>query len=212
MAQDLAAWRAFIPPFTAAVAHIAERLGDTVIYQVWNEGDQASAAAVGLPAIAYAELLDACVETIRQRAPRASIITQGHVSGDPNYWRRAQSLSRHASTLSGVAVHPYGIGGGSYGWLGEVRAVVNAWRNATHLPLWFTEFGVCGGVATKLSDKPVADYARSFLEQAAAQNVFAAIWYAYATGMDSCKGLTTLGQKGELWQVFETFASLARHS
>lgn len=207
MQQDTAAWRAFIPHFVEALTPIVERLGARVIYQIWNEGDQASQAAVGMPALSYAALLDAAVERIRAIAPNAAIITQGHVSGDPRYWARAQSMSSLAQTLDGVAVHPYGIGGGRLGWLGTVRDTVSAWRAVTRLPLWFTEFGVCGGNAAALSDAVVADYARSFLNQAAAQGISVAIWYAYATGMDTCKGLTTGGVKGALWRVFEEWAN-----
>lgn len=202
MSNDAAAWWAFTAPFVNAITPVIERMGEQVVYQIWNEGDQASKAAVGMPPLAYAHLLDAVVTRIRAVAPRAQIISQGHVSGDPRYWRIVQSTSTLANTLSGVAVHPYGIGGGALGWLGTVRDVVRAWRTITFTPLWFTEFGVCGGNAPDLPESIVAAYAQSFLNQAAACDVAVALWYGYANGMDNCRGLVQRGFKGALWRVF----------
>lgn len=206
MRNDVGAWLDFSVRFSAEIAAVAVRYGDKVVYQIWNEGDQASAAAVGLPPLAYAKMLDMCVYAIRAVAPNAEIITQGHVSGDPNYWKIAQATSQTATTLSGVAIHPYGIGGGNFGRLGTVQGVVNQWRAITKLPIWFTEWGVCGGAAISLSDESVVSYATSFLAEASAARVHAAIWYGYGTGMDTCKGLVTNGKKGALWRAVAAFA------
>lgn len=200
-AMSAADWERFTAGFAASAAQVAQAFGTGVVYQVFNEGDQASEAAVYIPPVQYAILLDSTVQAIRKHVPQAWIISQGHVSGDSTYWQRVRVTSRTADTLTAVAVHPYGIGGGAFGWNGTVQALLRNWRQVTKLPIWFTEFGVCNGNATSVPDAVAADYAKRFLAGCRADGVPVALWYGWRDGMHSCLGVTDhIGSKRpKLW-------------
>lgn len=214
MTNDVDAWRGFTTQWLPAVLKVVQRYRDfPIIWQVWNEGDSASEAAVGLPAEAYAHMLDVTVPSIRRVSPTAQVISQGHVSGKLPYWQSVMRFSSAARQLNGLALHPYGVSGqrgGAFGIHGNVVDFVRTWRTITALPLYFTEFGLCGGSAPNLPETTVAGYAAQFLNACAAQNVAGAMWYGYATGMHNCRGALHYGQRGALWNTLAQFAEAAR--
>lgn len=186
-------WQRLIRGHAEIVKRVAERYRDRVVYQIWNEGDKASEAAVGIPASVYAQLLDLDVQAIRSVAPNAKIISQGHVSGDVTYWQKVASRSAVAASITGVAIHPYGLGGGEYGWIGPLEPTLQAWSAVLQdgQTLWLTEWGVIGRRDDPASD--VAEFVATV--QAVASKypkIAASIWFAYGD-QHNCYGLEANG-------------------
>ena len=210
MHNDINAWRSFSARWLHAISKIVERYSQrSIVWQIWNEGDSASEAAVGIPAEGYAYMLDIALMRIRQLNPQSVVISQGHVSGRSDYWKTVIHHSNSANLLNGLALHPYGISGkhnGAFGVHGNLPDLVNGWRRITSLPIWFTEFGLCGGNAPMLPESTVAQYAAEFLNACAELGVKTAIWYGYATGMHSCRGALHHGMRGDLWNVLKEYA------
>ena len=170
-------WTRLIAGFVDYCGHVAATYRESVMYQVWNEGDSASEAAVGIPAEWYGRLLDEAVIAIRGKAPGAQIVSQGHVLNRPSYWLTVRQHSRFAETLAGVCIHAYGHGpAGPFAPFGTLEPVLARWKQVTKAPIWITEWGMLNMTPTP---QQAADYARGFLAQANAGGAAGAVWFAW---------------------------------
>jgi hypothetical protein len=195
-------WGRFIEEYTPFIRQIAGVYGTKFVYQIWNEADQASVAAVGLPARHYARMLDAAIDAIRGVVPAAKIITSGLVSGDVNYWRTTWANLRNKGRLDGLALHAYGrrpSDGRDYratlgADFGTIRGLVDAYFPIAQLPIWFTEWGVTGDPAfnrpPNVPEVRVIEYIQAFLNEVHGDTrIAAAAYFAYADGMHNTFGL-----------------------
>lgn len=207
-------WERLTKRLTQLLEQVAQRLGDRIIYQIWNEPDQASIAAVGMPAPVYGRMLDQCLTTIHAVAPGAQVITAGLVSGLPAYWEQAQQHMRHAHKLAGVALHAYGRGpnGGDAQFEnhGRLLDLFYGYRNAVVQKFWITEWGVLGDAHSNhppnVPEEDVSAYVKRFIRAAEAdKRVAGTVYFALRDGMHNCYGLTRRDntRKPGMWQAFE---------
>lgn len=193
-------WRELTARFAEMAGVIARQYAGSGLvsgYQVWNEQDAPAEArsSVAMPAGTYAYLLGETLRAIRAADALTPVITGGHTGGPVKgaaYARQTIAALPPGLRPDGVACHPYGRGVGSpYAPFGHIDDEVQAFLSV--LPgrrLWITEWGVLD----QPDDPPeaVADYAVSTLNHLVRRypgQLQAAIWYAWAQGMDNGYGL-----------------------
>ncbi len=201
--MDRGKWRDLTTRYADVVRRVAAKFASTGLvyaYQIWNEQDTPSGkgrAAVPIPADDYAHLLGATILAIRQVDRRVKIITGGHV-GSPEsgaeYARRTLQLLRGVRP-NGIAFHPYGRGpqGHPYSIHGSINHAVRVYsRVLPNTPLWITEWGILNAQGNDSIAGQVSQYATGFLNELRAEfrgQIAAAIWYAWADGMDNGYGI-----------------------
>ena len=170
-------------------------------YQIWNEQDTAisqARAAVPMPVNDYAHLLTQSIKAIRQVDSDVQIITGGHVSGPDNgsiYAQATLNAMPQDTRPDGIAIHPYGNGpaGSPFTRFATINYVIRKFRPILPgKPLWITEWGVLDYQGNDSIAGQVSQYATGFLnilEQDFPRQIAAAIWYAWADGMDNGYGL-----------------------
>lgn len=195
-------WREFTGRFVAHVRSIAAQFaGQNLVfaYQIWNEPDtppEHARAAVPMPAADYGYLLGETIKAIRGVDPHTRIITGGHITGpDPAtaYARATLNALPGGLLPDGLALHPYGRGapGDPFATLGTLAEAVQKFsRVLPGRPLWITEWGVPNyqGADSASVSRYVSGFFNVLRYQFAGQ-VAAAIWYAWADGMDDAYGL-----------------------
>ncbi|MFW5748414.1 MAG: peptidoglycan DD-metalloendopeptidase family protein [Chloroflexota bacterium] len=217
--MDSGRWRDLTGKFAAIVRQAVTLLRgrDLVhVYQIWNEQDtfkEYARAAVSMPAADYGHLLTETIRAIRTVDPVTPIITGGHATGPDvgsAYARATLDAMPGGTRPDGIAMHPYGRGPtGSrfsiYGHIGE--AVRYYQRVMPDKPLWITEWGVLDQQGNDSIAQEVTQYASGFLASLKHQfpgQIAAAIWYAWADGMDNGYGLVTAnGQPRQ--PLYDTF-------
>jgi hypothetical protein len=196
-------WQNLSAQFAAMAGQVASQYaGQRAIYayQIWNEQDSApgARAAVPVPSAEYALMLAQAITAIRSADPNAVVITGGHISGPdagPVYARAVLAALPAGIMPDGIAIHPYGRGpaGSPFNVFGTIDESILKWsRVMPGRPLWITEWGVLDrqnepGIAAQ-----VAEHATGFLnviETKYRGAVAAAVWYAWADGMDNGYGL-----------------------
>lgn len=196
-----AQWQDLTGKFSYYAQQVAAQYrGLVYAYQIWNEQDTASGSysAVHVPATHYANMLTSSIITIRSTDPAALVITGGHIGGTHagvNYARATLAAMPGAVRPDGIAFHAYGLGpaGSPFSHFGTIDAAVRAWAQV--LPgktLWITEFGVLDRQGDDSIAPQVTQYAHDFiniLNTRFPNAVAAAVWYAYADGMDNGYGL-----------------------
>lgn len=190
-AMTAADWERLREGFTDACGRVAAGLrGLQVIYQIWNEQDGASVAAVGVPAGEYGKLFNEAAAAIRNADRSAMIITGGYVSGPESgmaHYRAAGRLN-----ADGVAFHPYGAAAAGL-FAGDnvppIAAQIARWKTLGVAPgrMWITEFGVLGQSGAPVAD--VARYSRAFMAEVHRAGLSAAVWYGWADGMHNGFGV-----------------------
>lgn len=201
--MDSNKWNEFIPRFADFAARAARMFagkGITHVYQIWNEQDtrpEDGRAAVPIPAEDYARMLAQTMQAIRSVDGTIPIITGGHVRGageGADYARRTVSAMPANLRPDGIAFHPYGLGPATsrYSIHGRLEDAIERFGSILpDKPVWITEWGVLDRQDFDETQE-VADYARAFLDTISsryAYKVAAAIWYAWAKGMDNGYGL-----------------------
>lgn len=197
-------WSRLTQEFCTALSSFLRRnpifFKSNFIFQIWNEQDQASPAAVYMPPDKYGQFLNAVMTTLYEAAsvvPHAAgtklrVITGGFVSPTIAYMRAVKTAltSLTLSRLEAISVHPYGAEGEQFGFkvkLTNVKSLFESvWGNK---PVWITEVGLCGGSSTSLPRKTVSDYVKRVKNEAKRLKFEALLWYAYNTGQDNCTGL-----------------------
>lgn len=155
-------WEQLSNDFVAAVIQIVRRYaGKGLVYQIWNEQDSASVAAVAVPPDVYGALFRRVYLAIKASDSTARVIIGGLVSGPGdgiNYYK-ATKIQLH----DGIGVHMYGVGaGGLFNTWGTIDEQLQPWLKLKRA-IWLTEFGVTGkdGPPNEPVEK-VARYARAF--------------------------------------------------
>lgn len=185
-------WARLIDGYCAALRIAAQGVaGQGVIWQIWNEQDAASVAAVGVPPAVYGALYTRARQVVAGVDPTARVIMGGLVSGPGSGIAYLRATGLDAAALPGAGAHLYGVGaGGLYNQFGTIESQLAQWRAAfPRLPLYITEWGVLDRPAERVED--VAAYARAFMA-ACSGNVAAACWYAWADGMHNGYGVATV--------------------
>lgn len=220
-------WQQLIAQYSYYAQQVASQYrGLVYAYQVWNEQDTipgTSVAAVPVPVDQYANMLTSTLLAIRAVDNQALVITGGHVTGTSlgvNYARATLAAMPSSVRPDGIAFHAYGVGpaGSPFTIFGTIGAAVKAWSQV--MPgktLWITEFGVLGREGDESIVSPVTDYARGFLNIINGQYknaVAAAVWYAYADGMDNGYGLVRRdgSAREPLYSTFLTLATRQRRA
>lgn len=197
-------WQTLTAQYTLMASQAAALFGSERLvyaYQIWNEQDtqpQDARAAVPMPSSDYAHLFTQATLAVRASDPQAKVITGGHITGStlgPQYARQVLSLLPEAAYPDGLAFHPYGLGpvGSPYNVFGTIDDAVRVWSGVLpNRPLWITEWGVLDHQGDDSQVAPIATHAQGFistLEQQFPGLVAAAVWYAWADGMDNGYGL-----------------------
>jgi hypothetical protein len=197
-------WNDLIPKyadFAKRTAALFAGLGLVHCYQIWNEQDTEPAvarAAVPIPAPDYANMLTQTIRAIRSVDSATPIITGGHVGGPDRgsaYARSTLSFMPSNVRPDGIAAHPYGRGpqGHMFSIFGPLDEEISKYGAVTPgKPIWLTEWGVLDRVGDLSIINDVTSYANGFINLIRTRfpnQVAAAIWYAWADGMDNGYGL-----------------------
>lgn len=207
-AMDSGRWR----DLTRTYADFARRsvelwkpTGFVHAYQIWNEQDTEPGkgrAAVPIPAADYGHLLAETIRAIRSTDPATPILTGGHTRGPQvgSAYARATLAAMPADVRpDGIATHPYGRGvaGHVFSNWGPLDEEIRLYAAVLPgRPVWITEWGVLGRQGDLSIAPQVSDYAAGFMRICKSQfagQVAAAIWYAWADGMDDGYGLVDAG-------------------
>lgn len=195
-------WDDFIPRYAAVVGAIAARYrGLGLTYQVWNEQDtnpQAARAAVPIQPADYAKLITAAIRAVRGADTGARVITGGHIAGPGTgaaYARATIAAMPGDVRPDALACHSYGRGAPgadpTYAPFGNVDDDINTYEAILPgRPVWITEWGVLDRPNAPMAD--VSRYATGFVNHIKDQyqrKTAAAMWYAWADGMDNGFGL-----------------------
>lgn len=212
-------WDNLIPAYAdlaRTAAQCLKQAGVVHAYQIWNEQDTPPAqarAAVPVPYADYAHLLTATIQSIRTVDTTTPIITGGFIGGTGagvDYARRMLDAMPDDVRPDGIAFHAYGYGpsGSRFAPWGLIDEAVNAFAALMpDKPVWITEWGVLDFQGNESVLPEVTDYATGFLHVIQTKypdKVAAAVWYAWADGMDNGYGLVDQDDqpKTPLYNVF----------
>ncbi len=203
--MDTNRWNNLIPKFADFARRAAQKFagsGLVHVYQIWNEQDTEQGkgrAAVPIPSGDYANMLAQTIRAIRSVDPTTQIISGGHTRGPQAggaYARRTIAALPGDVRLDGLAVHPYGRGvaGNPYSNFGPLTEDLDTMIGILPgKPIWYTEWGALGFQFNDSVSGAIADYAQGFVNiiksPKYAGKVAAAMWYAWADGMDDGYGL-----------------------
>lgn len=196
---SLAKWDQLINRFSELLAVVAERFGDRIVYEIWNEPDQKSVAAVQIPAAAFGKMLDKALDTILAFAPKAQVIVGGLVSGQPSYWKATQDHMQNAHQLAGIGLHPYGRGGrgkpAEFEDNGTIHGLLNVYHESVVQKFWLTEWGVLGDATSSnppdVSEDSMCKYLKRFLTAAERDpRIKATVYFPLKDGMHNGYGLS----------------------
>jgi len=219
--MDTGRWNDLIPKYADFAKRTAALFAGTGLvsaYQIWNEQDTPPAiarAAVPIPAKDYANMLTQTIRAIRSVDSKTAIITGGHVGGPDNgsnYAKATLAAMPGDVRPDGIASHPYGRGvqGHKFSNFGPLDEEIRKYSAVMPgKPIWFTEWGVLDRQGDNSVVADVTTYASGFVNIIKTQfpsQVAAAIWYAWADGMDNGYGLVGANDqpKQPLYQKFVT--------
>ena len=170
------------------------------------------------PPCALAETTET-IRAIRQVDPVTPIITGGHTTGPgpgSQYARSTVAAMPPDIRPDGIAFHPYGRGehGHRFSNWGPLAEEIEAYGAVLPgKPLWITEWGVLDHQGRLDVLPEVLSYAAGFMHiirQNFAEQVAAAIWYAWADGMDNGFGLVDASGRPKA-DFFEPWCRLGHH-
>lgn len=219
--MDTDRWNEFIPKYASFAKQAAALFAGTGLiqaYQIWNEQDTPPAiarAAVPIPAKDYGNMLTQTIRAIHSVDSKTPIITGGHTGGPDSgsAYARATLAAMPADVRpDGIASHPYGRGvnGHKFSNFGPLEEEIRKYSAVMPgRPVWFTEWGVLDRQGDNSIIADVTSYATGFMNIIKTQfpsQVAAAIWYAWADGMDNGYGLVASNDqpKQPLYQKFVT--------
>jgi hypothetical protein len=197
--ETLQRWSELTEQFVIHLRKLVGMYGSDVVYEIWNESDAGSVAAVFVPPKAFATLLDRSLETIHAVAPDATVIAGGLVSGHASYWGETVRAMRRLNQLAGVGLHPYGRGPSGDPALfenhGKMRPLIDAYANLSSVKsFWLTEWGVLGDAnfsnPPAVAEHDVAAYISRFLaDNEQDPRIAASVYFAYRDHMHNGYGL-----------------------
>jgi hypothetical protein len=177
-------WAGLTAGFVALASQVAiHYAGKGLYYQIWNEGDAASEAAVAIPPDIYGTLYKRVRAAIKAADPTAKVICQGLCSGTVtgvNYFK-ATGIEEH----DGIAFHPYLARAAGYGSSPSFADQIRAW-SVLKGDLFITEYGQPGNYNAK--DHDLAAYATAALTSAT-KRTKGMFWFAYADGQHTSVGI-----------------------
>jgi Peptidase family M23/Glycosyl hydrolase catalytic core len=209
-------WRQLTDRYLELLGTLAGLYKDSIIYQIWNEADSASIAAVGVPPKALGSMIDRSLDKILGIAPNARVITSGLVSGLPDYWAKTHAAMKNSKKLAGVAIHPYGRGPKGQSALyqnhGTTRQLVKAYHDISKHKIWITEWGVLGPAELSdpppVSEKSVASYIKDFVNDAEGdERIEGIVYFALVDTMHNGYGLLQRDgktKKDQVWRAMVT--------
>ncbi len=202
--MDSGRWRQLGPTYANFARQVAAKFNGSGLvhcYQIWNEQDtkpEHARAAVPIPAADYGYLLTETIRAIRTADQTTPIITGGHTTGPSRGSQYAKStLAAMPPDIrpDGIALHPYGRGvlGHRFSNWGPLSDSIKQYSAVLpDVPIWITEWGVLDHQGRTDVIDDVTDYAAGFMniiKNEYPRKVAAAIWYAWADGMDNGFGL-----------------------
>ncbi|MEO8608282.1 MAG: cellulase family glycosylhydrolase [Chloroflexota bacterium] len=208
--MDTGRWNEFIPKYADFAKRTAKLFAGTGLvhaYQIWNEQDTPPAiarAAVPIPAKDYGNMLTQTIRAIRSVDSTTPIVTGGHTTGPDAggaYARATLAAMPSDVRPDGISSHPYGRGvkGHKFSNFGALDEEIRKYSAILPgKPVWFTEWGVLDRQGDTGIAGDVGDYAAGFLNVIKSQfsgQVAAAMWYAWADGMDNGYGFVDSGDK-----------------
>ncbi len=208
--MDSGRWNDLIPKFADYAKRTAALFAGTNLvhaYQIWNEQDTEAGkgrAAVPIPAADYGNMLTQTIRAIRSVDSKTPIITGGHVrgAGIGSAYAQATLAAMPADVRpDGIAAHPYGLGpsGNKFSNNGLLADAITKFSAIMpDKPIWFTEWGVLDFQGNMSVVTDVTGYASGFVKIIKNQfpgKVAAAMWYAWADGMDNGYGLVDKDDK-----------------
>lgn len=197
-------WQQLTAQYAQMAGEVAAQYADEKLvyaYQIWNEQDtlpQNARAAVPMPPADYAHLMTQSILAIRLRDARAKIISGGHITGDVSGVSYARAFLQQMPANvrpDGMAFHPYGVGpaGSPFNFFGVIDDSIKVWSSVLpDTPLWITEWGVLDRQGDDSLAGAVAQHADGFMqviERRYPGMIAAAVWYAWADGMDNGYGM-----------------------
>jgi len=209
-------WRKLTDRYVQLLETLVRMYGDSIVYEIWNEPDQPSVAAVFVPPPALASMLDRSLDKILSLSPTARVIVGGLVSGDVNYWARTHTAMKNSKKLAGVGVHPYGQGPKGKPALfqdnGKLRDLVAAYYKRGQHKIWLTEWGVLGDMNKSeppdVSEKSIAIYIKDFVNDAEGdERVASHVYFALVDTMHNGYGLLQRDgktKKDQVWRAMVT--------
>jgi hypothetical protein len=203
--ESLKRWKTLTEAYVGHLHKLVKKYGNRVVYEIWNEPDQRSVAAVFVPEVAFTHLLDRSIETIHMISPDAQVIVGGLVSGGATYWHKTRANMGNASGLAGIGIHPYGQEDNGR----QLTVLLDSYAQGASVRFWLTEWGVLGdpdkSEPPPVDEKIVANYVSRFIKVAQSdRRVAAIIWYGYADGMHNGYGLVRKdgSRKTVLWESY----------
>lgn len=208
--MDSGRWNQLIPKYADFAKQTAQLFLNTGLvhaYQIWNEQDTEAGkgrAAVPIPPADYGNMLTQTIRAIRSVDSKTPIITGGHVRGagiGTDYANATLKAMPADVRPDGIAAHPYGLGpkGNSFSNNGSLEDAIRKFGAVMpDKPIWFTEWGVLDFQGNMSVVEGVTNYASGFVKIIKNQypgKVAAAIWYAWADGMDNGYGLVDKDDK-----------------
>ncbi len=198
--EVLQKWSNLTDQFVVHLAKLVNIYHDSIVYEIWNESDAGSVAAVQIPERAFANLLDKSLETIHGIALNAQVIVGGLVSGHPEYWQKTHDAMHNVSQLAGVGIHPYGRGPNGpptkFEHFGSLKQLIDGYAAISTVDVfWLTEWGVLNPDASSSnppneSESDVADYIRRFLNSAENDaRIKSTVFFALRDHMHNAYGL-----------------------
>lgn len=170
--------------FVDLCQEIARKLSDKQIaYEIWNEQDQASESAIGIPVAQYKPLLAEACRKIRAVDPKATLMNGGLVSSTPVEYLLACRDEHHRLPVDAVALHPYTRFYNTAGLGTELNKISKTFSS---LPLWLTEFHD-GGLAPDIHTRARDQLVKFDAELPKAAEV--AIWYCWSDRMNPGFGI-----------------------
>ncbi len=220
--MDRGRWLDLIPKYSDYAKRVAGLFANTGLisaYQIWNEQDTnpgVARAAVPVPPLIYGIMLTQAIQAIRSVDKTTPIITGGHVRGPDagsEYIRKALAEMPGDLRPDGIASHPYGRGvkGNMFSPFGALEEEIRKYAAVLPgKPVWLTEWGVLDRQGDMSIVNQVTDYAAGFMNIIKTQfqnQVAAAVWYAWADGMDNGYGLVDKNDKPKqpLYDRFKAF-------
>ncbi len=203
-------WNDLIPKyadFAKQAAALLSGAGLVHAYQIWNEQDTDPAvarAAVPIPPADYGNMLTQTIRAIRLVDKTTPIITGGHCTGPDSggkYARATLAAMPAGVRPDGIATHPYGRGvkGSPFSKFGSLDEELRKYSAVLPgKPVWITEWGVLDRQNDNSISTQTADYATGFMgiiKRDFPGKVAAAVWYAWADGMDNGYGLVDKNDK-----------------
>lgn len=230
-AQHWETYCAHLANTSSQIAAHYKNYGESVAYQIWNEGDKSyqpgqtdvkDIPSVFLPPGDMALMLKKVAKAIRDNAPKAKIIFNGMATGPDqsiSYWQACKKALNGPWPVDALAVHPYTRiatqAGAPFDWGENGRFLKDAFNLYHHafpnMPIWITEVGVAvddgTAVSTDYAYREIAKYMKDIYQYVSkyySDLIPVIIWFAWSDNMRNAGMVKSDGsEKPHLFDVFK---------